>query len=228
MFSDTHLYLTIHGTQTNNGAPDEWQVGLRMKRILTLATEADYEQAVIEYRDDVQLWWGTIRGSYNASTTCDRVKLALVGTDGRYSGAEGPYEADLAAGTRNGQGGQPALPAQLAIAVSLRTDKTRGLASRGRIFLPAPTSFYLSNTGGIDAATVTQMATATGTLLNNLNNAPGPDGTRETSEVGIFSRVGAGAYEKVTRVEVGRRFDVQRRRAEKIPETPVSAPVAVG
>jgi hypothetical protein len=127
-----------------------------------------------------------------------------------------------------GLSGAPPLPAQLSVAATLNTAVNRGLASKGRMYLPAPSAASVSDDGGIQPATVELIANKTARLLDDLNNVPGLDANAALSlRSQVMSKVGNGAARNVVSVGVGRRFDVQRRRAETFPETHFQSSIAV-
>ncbi len=223
-FTSGHLYLTIHGTNENLGQLEDWQVGLRVDAITTAMDQENIDTRADEYRDDVALWWGVLRQKYAPSTKCTHVKLARIQPNGFYEPGLSSVVRSLVTTAQSGLSGNPPLPAQLAVAVTLTTDVGRGYASKGRIFLPAPDASMLALAGEIAPAFVTSAGQETAQLISNLNDVGGIDPPNYGS-VNVMSSVGTGTSRKVTGVAVGRRYDSQRRRAEKFPETPQPFPV---
>jgi hypothetical protein len=153
------------------------------------------------------------------------VKLAAIGADGRYAGA--PLEAayDVPMGVPD-DAYQP--PYQIARKVTLETDGDLGRI-KGGFFLPAP---QLASGFGFDAPSDLWDVTTTEsvrdhvvTFLNNLANEPGLDdqdlrpcvASQGRHNKNGTVRVGPSNPE-VVRVNVGRRPDVIRRRANKRTE----------
>lgn len=148
----------------------------------------------------------------------DTIKLNLIGTDGRYAGDNTVMHefAPPVGGTYTATNAP-----QVAIAVSLDTAARRGLATRGRFYLPTPVP-VVKEDGRIDAASATAFATAATTFLQSVSAAlPGwiP---------GVVSNVGAGAQRPVTNVRVGRVYDTIRSRRTSLPEDYVTGPTIFG
>lgn len=139
------------------------------------------------------------------------VKLNAIGTDGLYiadSTTEATY-ADVAGG--NSFGTNP--PNQICIAASLTTGFSRGVAHRGRFYIPLPV-YTPDATGLIGSTEATQTHGSVTTLLANLN------AVSTHWEIGVMSRkLGSPGARRVTGVEVGRVLDTQRRRRRSLPET---------
>jgi hypothetical protein len=224
VFTSGHLYLTIHGTNENLGQLEQWQVGLRIDAIVSGLSQGNVDDRAAQYRSDVQAWWATMRQRYAPSTKCTHVKLARINPDGKYGNETEAVVSSLTPNGVSGLSGNPPLPAQLAVVVTLTTDVGRGLASKGRIYLPAPDAAQLALAGEIAPLFVTMAGQETAQLIANLNNDAGLD-TPNYGNVSVMSEVREGRTRQVRGVAVGRRYDSQRRRAEKFPETPVSFPV---
>lgn len=225
-YSQTHYLMTVKGSYIVLGSPEQWQFGLRIAE--RAAFLPDRQQVITnDLRDDVATWWTSYRNYYAASTRCESVKLARIGVDGKYPLDHNATIADLPAGVKPGgsTAGQQ-LPTQLAIAVTLTTAKPRGLAYVGRVFLPAPSSELVEG-GRIGASAVQQTANLFAGLINNINNNAGLDQASSLGNVVIASKTRLGAEQLVTGVAVGGRWDVQRRRAESIPEIRVQSAVAI-
>lgn len=150
------------------------------------------------------------QASISAAAELDIVKLNRIGTDGKYvrEAVEHRYEGTLVDG-----GGTTYLPAQVSLAVSLQTAATRGLACRGRIFLPSPSAGIVTATGVLGSSVPTAVATATTALINALNTALDP------YAVSVVSNVREGAFREVKSVRVGNVLDTIRSRRTQFTET---------
>jgi hypothetical protein len=140
----------------------------------------------------------------------DMIKLNVIGPDGRYANksATVQHAFDQPVG---GGGSDTYLPLQATAAVSLLTDASRGLASRGRFFLPYP-RMLLTN-GRMSATNQADMLSGATTLVNELNEAlPG-------FRVCVASNTRAGAMRGVTRIGIGNRPDIIRSRGESLVES---------
>ena len=140
------------------------------------------------------------------------IKANRVDVNGRYQdqGQTTAYEYP-APGIRPSSGLN--WPPQIALAVSLRTDNPRGLAGKGRFYLPCPAVGALSPAGQIPEADATRVAGFVVTWLNSLQAA------FPTWQVGVASDVREGAIQPVTGVSVGRVLDTIRSRRAKMIES---------
>lgn len=227
-YPSPHNVLTIIGTQANNNAVDIWQTGVRISAGggLAVSSTAGIEAILDDVAADLLTWWTAIRGMYASTTRFERFKFNAVGVDGLYVSQDQTLQRDMPAATVGGSAAGHPLPAQLAIAATLETSASRGLASKGRMYLPATTSVQLGTLGRIDEPYRATLQDATATLLTNLSNWPGIDAAGSPGRVVVASKVLAGAERTVTGVVVGNRWDVQRRRANRIPEVkPEPTPV---
>lgn len=121
-----------------------------------------------------------------------------------------------------GGGGPSNLPWQSAVVLSWRTnDVSRGRASKGRIFSPAPSTTVTGTTGLFPTADALAMATSAALFLNTLDAG---FGSGDTIRPEIMSSVD-GSHHQIDSVIVDTRMDVQRRRANAV--TPIEQTVPV-
>jgi hypothetical protein len=142
------------------------------------------------------------------ATKCDTIKVNLIGVDGKYVNEQTVlYEYDSPQTHNNAN----RFPPQVAVAVSLETGARRGLAARGRFYVPNPISIMDDN-GLLTDAGALSLRDAAVTLLSGVEDAlPGWD-------LGVVSDVGAGRQRAVTGVRVGRVFDTIRSRRAQLDE----------
>jgi hypothetical protein len=143
-------------------------------------------------------------------------KLNRIGTDGRYMDA-GTIEHILPSPLAGD--GPTGAPAQLAQAATIRGANERLKAGRGRMFFPVTTyGVSVESDGRINAAEAGVLAQNFHVFLQNL------DGVLIDRSIpalaGIASRTGAGAFQVMARVSVGRTVDTIRSRRNRIPEQP--------
>lgn len=143
------------------------------------------------------------------------LKMNVVDLNGRYvlqNTVEHVFSPVVSGGTSGS-----VHPNQVTLAVSTTTEFSRGHAHRGRLYLPLPRIDVDAVDGTITAADALGVALATATFIEALADEPGPDlfgGMR----VCVMSKMGTGATNVVTGVEVGRVLDTQRRRRTELPE----------
>lgn len=139
------------------------------------------------------------------------IKLNRIGVDGRYVDPE-TREHVYTTFTQGNAG--IAAPAQLSAVATLRTAVPRGRASKGRMYLP-PTQMCgaIDVDGRASAAAATAQAESVRALIDAVN-----DQYIGIGRVGVASNAGAGRFEHVTSVSVGRVIDTMRSRRSTQPE----------
>lgn len=170
---------------------------------------------------------------FYTTTKLTEIKLNRIDTDGHYEDDVSQtwvYPTPLSGPATAAPGPAP----QLTPVVTLRTAVERGRANRGRMYLPPASGFANpSSDGRAVAADALRIANGVATLINSLRAAyvaqygPGAN----TGVVSVMSNIGAGAQQRVTRVEVGRVIDTMRSRRSSLLEdrqqntTAILAPV---
>lgn len=138
----------------------------------------------------------------------DMIKLNAIGEDGRYVNDDTvfhEFETPI-----SGTGTAP-MPPQVSLALTLLTNKSRGRASRGRFYVPAP-ALAISADGRITAAAALNFANMGANLIKSLNTA------MPEFRVAVFSNVGDGAKSQVQAVTCGRVYDTLRSRRRSLDE----------
>lgn len=139
------------------------------------------------------------------------LKLNLIGPNGRYLNEGETVVHDYGNPGVAGPGPNILFPPQIALAVSLLTARSRGLANKGRFYLPSP-SIGVSDDGRIGANMAEAVAGQVTTMLTAINDAlPG-------FVVGVASDTRTGAFQPVTNVRVGRVLDTIRTRRSRLKE----------
>lgn len=167
--------------------------------------------AIETFHEDTNVGLGT-------GVTLTAVKLNEIGTNGRYANVsetvEYVYDTPVqAANTIQ-------IPPQAATAVSLLTNKKRGLAHRGRFYLPR-LGYSTGTDGRMDVTRQTQLATATVTMLQGIGTALG-----SAHVLGVVSDRRTGAQTAVTEIAVGRVLDTIRSRRKKLEEDYYTLPLS--
>lgn len=151
------------------------------------------------------------------------VKWNRIGVDGRYASDGETREILVGEGGGVGGGGRPVFynAPQIALAITLRTGRSRGLARAGRFYLPAPSFQADNNTGTILDGQAQAMATFWGGWLDGLALNVGPINVGAQAVVmskGRNNGAGAGVTEPVTAVDCGVVLDTIRSRRNQIDE----------
>nr|CRY96618.1 hypothetical protein [uncultured prokaryote] len=182
---------------------EEWQVGLRLDGT---------ELPTIEQMEELDEAFATLVSSQGTGLPGGRryigLKVAPIGTNGRYPPDENAVEylrpSPIPGSTT---GGYP----QIALVLSMRTARTRGYASNGRMYLP--TAETPSDSSGLITLSTADSAALNGAVFIGAVNAVG------LGAASVMSTVGAGLIEPITAVRVGRVIDTQRRRRNQLPES---------
>lgn len=110
--------------------------------------------------------------------------------------------------------GSNQMPPQCTVVLSLRAEQSRGLATKGRMYLPI-TGLQIGTAGTIAGGSVTNVLTNAATFFNSLrNNAAAPGVPILTSGAGSI----VGASNGVAQIAVGNMYDTQRRRRNQMQE----------
>lgn len=156
-------------------------------------------------------------GMLSNRVALDWIKFNRIGLDGRYTEQETVLH-EFGVNPVNGTATTANFAPQTALAVTLRTAVQRGLAARGRYFLPIP-GYQLGSSGTLSEGDRTFYATAATTFLDALNAAMAPlAGDGGAARVVVASEVGSGAIRPVTNVAVGGALDTIRSRRTSMPE----------
>lgn len=226
-FTTAHNVLQVIGDLSSAGDKDAWSFSLRFAEgvgtngtwlVDGTGTNADglIDLMLDDIEADLRTWWTAVGGAFPSSTRILAIKFNAVDTFGRLINQVQTVRRDFASPMVGG--GATPLPPQLAEVVTFRTDASRGLASRGRIYLPALAHTAVDGDGRISGATCANLANSTAQLLTNLSDWPTLDASADPGRVCVMSSVREGATRRVNRVDVGDVFDTQRRRANALGE----------
>lgn len=220
-YPSAHNLLVVQGENTAAGLVDVFQFGIRFQppaggsgtsnpALLTAANN--------DIKADLSTWWNSVRTHFASTTRLLRFKFNAVDTEGRYVSQVDSNTVELELATPGGSSSAFALPPSSACVVTFRTPAARGLASKGRIYLPNPSISAIAAGGIWSEAFRDAIQTATATLLTNLSNWPGTDALADFGTASVMSKVREGASRPVTSLDVGIRPDVQRRRSNRLSE----------
>jgi len=111
-------------------------------------------------------------------------------------------------------------PPQETIVHTIETGIPRGLASRGRMYLPPQLWAPVAADGRISVSNATNSAAALGKLITSLNALFDTDATGDETQLraGVASNTRSGAFRVATSVSVGRVIDTMRSRRNKFQE----------
>lgn len=178
-------------------------------------------------RDACSAFWARDVSGIHQRAVLRVVKLAPIsGANGRYTAPPREFGMTVPGGLVEGE----MQPHQMACKVTLETDADLGRV-KGGFYLPAPGQYGWDATTNLRSAGVAaQVRDSVATLIDDLNSTdPIPGDLRWTVVVASAGRHNldgsvrlAPALHEVKRVNVGRRLDVQRRRANRLSEARIS------
>jgi hypothetical protein len=146
------------------------------------------------------------------------VKANPINEEGKYAFPDKSYQWDFPS-TLPGGGGPQMLPPQCSIAVTMHTARQRGIASKGRFFLPGAHLNQLQGNGLLTAAAQTGIRNSTRDLLLSMRTWPvAYNGRPAVCSPGALGGTGEGVSEEITAVSVGSVVDTQRRRRNRLEE----------
>lgn len=206
--------VTISGTCF--GDSEIWSTGFFLGR-----EDADAAAATMDAAARVADAWKTmfthadtkIGSNYFTSS----VKLAPLNLDGK-TDVEKVIQYDFSTRPQGPNGGNT-YPAQIALVASLRSEKKRGIASHGRMYLPgvsAPIDGTGKMTNSFYPAIGNKVAAMFQTLATDFT-LPGYPILASKGKSGLFA--GAGENQGITEVKVGNVYDTQRRRRNALVES---------
>lgn len=153
-----------------------------------------------------------------------QVKLARLAKDGRYDGSD-IVTSSPAATVTGSRSGSP-LPAQVALVATLVAGSGKGLAGKGRMYLPG-VSETISSNGHLDQGYCVKWADNLAAFFNLVNASFDVPGQVINVSRGHKNALGLGARNvPVNGVRVGNVYDTQRRRRNALAETYSAATVA--
>lgn len=164
----------------------------------------------------IRAWFLRPASQISQRARLDYVSMNAIRPDGRYADEANPHTYEIPTDERESGTSAAQTWPQLTTVVSLRTQQTRGLATRGRVYTPtAPPN---GSTGRLDAGTAQGIADSFGTLVEAISQESQLFLAGEMRVV-VASDIGSpGPMRIVTRTACGDVNDTQRRRRNQLPE----------
>jgi hypothetical protein len=221
MFTHKVVHVTMSGKML--GGAEEWQTGFWLGQ-----PDADAGVPSQAAADAIRDAWTTffIKPEHAISQyfTFDQVKLARVNEAGKYDGTD-VVVSHPAAAVQGPRGGNP-FPPQIALVATLIAGSGKGLAGKGRMYLPGVQEVINVN-GHLGAAFTGGLATGLAAFFNTINSSFEMPGQVINASKGRSKLAGIGARSvPVNGVRIGSVYDTQRRRRNGLAETYANAVVA--
>lgn len=213
-FAAKNVHVTLSGKMLNGN--EIWQTGFYVGKA---AGDADVPtQAFADYVRDA--WITFFTGPDNGVSqfyTFEEVKCARLDTLGHYDGSN--VVVSHPASTKVGGAGGVALPPQCSLVATLIGGSGKGLAGKGRMYLPG-INFAIDSTGHLGNIETQRIADKLAIFFNTIYAAIDAPGVPINASRGHAKLLGAGARNvPINGIRVGNVYDTQRRRRDAIAET---------
>jgi hypothetical protein len=220
-FPTAHNYLQVYGTNAHGTYEDIWSMGLRIgdhdgSGAGTAARASDVH--LNDLAADLEAWWTGMATAFSTTTKMLGFKFNGVDVEGRYISNTATIQRTFGASGLAGTSSSPSLPPQVSCVVSLLSPAARGLASKGRVYLPPFSVGNVTSGGVLPLAAAQTIQDQFATLLTNLGNWPGLDAAQDAGAPMVASKVRTGEARPITACSVGTVLDTQRRRRSAFKE----------
>lgn len=205
--------VTISGSMFTN--EEQWSTGFYLGNV-----SADAEPPTEALAASIAAAWETFFKSANAKISqqwaSTEVKIATMGTDGKTIPDSPVYHTYPA--PFSGANASTVFPPQIALVATLVGPSARGLASKGRMYLPGVNAGLDSN-GRISSTDRLAIATAFRTFIRAVVDSPETNNVPILASKGRLVAGGTGPISKeIISVRVGNVYDTQRRRRNGLAE----------
>lgn len=221
-----HYRAVIDGVFVNNAGTilERWSTSYRVGASNGFSSAALNESDYIDNElTDFTNRLINLSGLYASTTRVTKLSFNRINALGRYANGSQSFFKDLSGATQiNGSVAASTIyPLQCSVVATLRSDRLRGPASHGRMFLPMPQVNLTDNrvihptdVGTVLAAVVDAFEHADGTQTGLIGSRYFP---------ALVTPKGAGDLREVLSVEVGSVVDTMRSRRASLVETRQSA-----
>lgn len=214
--------VTLSGSMW--GGNEQWQTGFYMGN-----AASDAGAPTQAFADAVRNAWKTFfetgANSVSDSYTFEAVKVARLLKNGDYDQSVSVAESFPAAQVKGGSAGN-AMPPQVALVATLIGGSGKGLAGKGRMYLPG-IKYPVNSTGHLDQTFCQTIATNLAAFFNTVNGSFDAPGHSINVSRGHKALLGTGARNVTTNgIRVGNVYDTQRRRRNALAETYSTATVS--
>lgn len=235
-FPQAHQYVTVIGD--SYAQTERWQFGLRLTSggVSNQATADAIKPIVLKW------WVGTaapysVNSNFGAPTThrLTEIKCANIETTGLYPPTLPSASSFIVPPQAGSAAPHAGMLAQGSMAMTLMTAIPRGLASKGRVYLPPSIRYQPGTDGLLAAAEAQKLADSFLNLIKEINadalvgnvavfsRGKGHPAPSANGKKILYTYPDPGAMNLVTGIRVGRVVDTQRRRRRSLAEAPVTA-----
>lgn len=214
--------VTLSGTMF--GGQEIWSTGFYLGH-----ENADADPITPQGAADISAAWETFFSHINSGIsnqfTYSMCKVSMLNNDGRTMGDQTVFHSPTSAVI--GGAGNQTLPPQISLVATLANSMPRGLATKGRMFLPG-VGIDVDNTGHIPAFSIDNISTNLQAFFNSVYNDADLPGNPVLASLGRGVLQTEGAIRNVTQIRIGNVYDTQRRRRNALHEAYTIKPVALG
>lgn len=226
-----HAVKKVTMSGTSFGGAEIWSTGFYVGSV-----GADVSNPTQQFADDIRtawtVFWQHLDTDINSGWKTNTIKVAQIAANGETNEANvvyAPYGTPIA-GSNNGL----IYPPQIAMVATLERAGARGLAAKGRMYLPGVSKNITTN-GQISTSDTLELAVRVKTFLDAVNAAApvgesvilASQGNRVKNAEGVYVPVpGTAVNAEVDRVRVGSVYDTQRRRRNALVELYQSSTLA--
>ena len=194
------------------GTEETWQNTIHLQAPNTGLAITDQEW-LEQTMNDLKGWFAGM--NFAANTDLRWAKFNQIDpATGHYVSKDATNIVELTTPTK-GKSSQ-GVPPNLSLCVTLTTASKRGIASKGRIFLPPLNIGFEPATGRIMTSEVNNAVASMKSFLQAINNPGGIVGTSDAPRVVVLGR--GGVVKPVTGLKIGNVMDTQRRRRKSMKE----------
>ncbi len=212
-FPGPHMLLVIGGKL---GAVEDWTMSLRIGDFVA-QTAAQETAAMATLKQFIGTHWARPDIPISQGAKLGFIKYNQIGPDGKY--VRNTTNVSDYAPPIVGSNIAPVFPFQISLVATLETSVNRGLASKGRIFLPSPKYPTVGANMTIDPQNAALAAKWVADLITGINNSDAV-GTVMVGSNGFSEKVPdrPGVFRNVTGVNVGTVYDTMRSRRHRLIE----------
>lgn len=218
-----HTLVAFGGSINGLTGKDSWQVGIRGGSFNNPSQSFGNSDAFIAaLYPDLSTWFTTLATAIAKDVTLDWLKINDIGADGKYKELT-THRHDYAP-VVNSPATAYAAPAYMSLAYTWETGLKRGLAHRGRVFVPNG-AMGVSKGSECSSTSASQAANSGELLLSKIVNASDVATTGSDKFNPCVYSAKNGSYNRITAVSCDTLWDEQHRRKEQTAPTRVSVNV---
>lgn len=219
----THKVVRVTLSGAMFSGAEEWQTGFFLGQ-----ADADALVPSQAAADAIRDYWTTYfshaDSAISNSYSFTQVKLARLAKDGKYDGTDAAVSSP--AGSVTGARPGSPMPAQVALVATLIAGSGKGLAGKGRMYLPG-VSETIQGDGHLQQGYCVTWATKLAAFFDEVNSNFDMPGQVINVSRGHKAQLGLGARNvPVNGVRIGNVYDTQRRRRNALAETYSAVTVA--